>query len=62
MNNVDNMSPPKARNCIVVNLEKCTLPEVQNFKRRIINMIKDYKDGMNKYLNKHNENTKCHDQ
>lgn len=54
------MSPPETSNPITVDSEKYNIAEAQDkdFKITIMNIVKDFNEGMNKSLSELNENTK----
>lgn len=58
MSSQDNMPPLEANSPIEIGLEKDNSAETQDkdFKTAIMNMFKDFKGDINKYLSKKHEN------
>lgn len=53
------MPSPEPNSPITVGLEKCNIVQTQDedFRKVVINMLKDIKEAMNKSLNEDQENT-----
>lgn len=59
INNQHNIPPLEANNPIVLGPEKGNLSKAQDkyFQTAIVNILKDLREDMNKYLNEYHENT-----